>query len=205
MLRERQAFIFDEKIFKQSELSTIKKAKNIDFESISAINTSSINCHIASISSNIELLSLTETFMSFYVEHRKTRELQKQLNYKKRALDAMVNEAASRVEIEIEEYRKRKMYEIEHNRKMLEATLEKLRKEADFTNKKNIEEYRKKKKQKDVLDISRKNLENNLKLVSDIIREAEENKMNNNKYYHQMNEKYRIEIRAYSKIIKNFV
>lgn len=205
MLKERVAFIFDESIFKQSELQVVKGLDNYNLEGKSDFGTNSVNNHIYSVSNNIQLLGLAETFVSFYCEYRKTRELEKQLNHKKRVLDNMVAEASNMVEIEIEEYRKRKLYEIQHNKKMLEVTLEKLRKEADYINKQNTEEYRKIKQGKELLNIARKNIEGNLAMIGSIIREAEENKMNNNKYYHQMNEKYRVEMRAYSKIIKKFI
>ena len=205
MFKERVAFIFDESIFKQSELQVRKEKDNLHIQNNMNSSPSSVNNHIVAVSNNIQLLGIVETFVSFYSDYRKTRELKKQLNYKKRILNSMVNEASNRVEIEIEEYRKRKMYEIQYNRKMLEVTLEKLREEVEYTNKQNTEKYRKMKEEKALLDIARKNIENNLAFIGSIIREAEENKMNNNKYYHQMNEKYRIEMRAYSKIIKKLI
>lgn len=202
MLKEKTAFIFDESIFKQSELKIRKENDNLCIQNNMKFSASSVNDHIAAVSNNIQLLRVVETFVSFYSDYRKTRELKKQLNHKKRILDSMVNEASNKVEIEIEEYRKRKMYEIQHNRRMLEITLEKLREDVEYTNKQNTEEYRKMKDKKELIDTSRKDIESNLFFIGNIIREAEKNKMNNNKYYHQMNEKYRIEMRVYSKIIK---
>jgi len=197
MLKDRRAFIFDRKYFSESELPSIKSG---DYQITKSFNND-IEGHIQVATHGILLIPAIETITHFYCERMKTKQLEKRLKYKKKALDAMVEEASYQAEIQIEEYRKRKEEEIKYNKKMLEASIENLKIEAEYIKKKNIDDYMKNKKIKSILDESRKQIKDNLDIVANLIEYGNENELNRNKYYNQLNEEYRKQLREYRNLI----
>lgn len=197
MNNTKLAFLFDETVFKKEELPQIKVVKNYDMQ----IKNNPYEQALAYVTASNELLGLANIFINYCTEKAKTRELRRQCEIKKRALDAYVDEVERRVDDEIYHYRKRRESEIEYRKRNLSIILEQLQKEAELEYMKVEKHVAKEREKSKIIAEVRKQIKQNLDYIEELIVEADKNKINNNKYYYQLQERYRVELKNYSKNI----
>lgn len=205
--KERYAFIFDEDFFTSQELEEVrKKEKNIEeekrFKPVSEYRSFDYEVYVDALNKTNSMLDVVGNFVSIYEEYNKTKELEKQIESKEKALDSLLYETVKRADIYLKEEKERYNVEIEYMKKSLDNSLEKVKSEAEFSKYKLNLDYKERREKIKTFENARKEILESLNFTKKIINNEDNIK---NKYYLQVNETYRDCLELYNNLVKNYV
>ena len=199
MLKERYAFEFHESIFSKHEINQLSKTENREIKRVNI----DLDMIYRVIDRATTLSGCVGALCNCFVESQKTKEVAKRIHIAKKVLDNLVEEEATRAEVEIKEFMERNEAKIKNMEKNLKLSKVEITKLAELERKKFDNFYEVDKMKKDIIIKQRRQIKELLDTVSEILDstyKVVENK--NDKRILQVNERYKDCLRDYKDMIK---